>query len=182
MCRLVLERRLLLLERRELRLEILLLARALRVRDLRLDLPLLGLVLRHLLQDRRQRFRRLGAVADDLLRLRARAGDLLVQRHLLGLELVRGGLELRLLLLVGLRLARELGAVRLPASPLLLELLLMRGQLLALRVQRVRLRLELLLLALALLLLLLKLLLQARCLLVLAWVLASSPPQGCGAY
>ena len=137
---LVLELRLLVLERAQLRLELRLLARALRVLDLRLDLPLVGLVLRQPLDDRRQLLRRLGALADHRPRLRARRGDLLVQRHLLGLELVRGGLELRLLLRVGLRLPLELRLLRLQAPLLLLELLLLRGQLLALRIERVRLR------------------------------------------
>jgi hypothetical protein len=141
--------------------------------DLGLDLSLVGLVLRQPAKDRGQLLRRLRAVADHRARLRASRDDLLVQRDLLGLELVRGGLQLRLLLGVGLRLPLELRLLRLQASLLLLELLLLLGQLLALRVERVCLRRQLLLLALPLLLLLLELLLQRLGLLLLARVLAA---------
>ena len=134
---LLLERRLRLLERGELRLELLLLARVRRVLDLLFDLLLLGLVLRQLLQGGGQLLGRLRAVADELLRLRAPAGDLLVQCHLLGLELVRRGLNLRLLLLVRLRLSLERSLLRLQAALLLLELFLLRRELVALRGERV---------------------------------------------
>jgi hypothetical protein len=86
---------------------------------------------------------------------------LLVQGHLLRLELVRGRLELGLFLRVCSRLPLKLPLLALQASLLLLQLLLLRGELPPLGVERVCLRRELFLLALPLLLLLLELLLQA---------------------
>ena len=64
-------------------------------------------------------------LADDLLRLGAGRRDLLVQRDLVRLELVRGRLELRLLLRVRLRLPLEARLLGLRRPLLLLERLLL---------------------------------------------------------
>ena len=175
---LLLEARLLILELAQLRLELGLLARALGVLDLRLDLPLLRLVLRQPPDDRRELLGHLRPLADDLLRLGARRDDLLVQGDLVGLELVGRRLELSLLLRVRLRRTFEARLFGLERALLLLEsllLLLERGLLARERVGLLR---QALLLALPLLLLLLELLLQALGLLLLARVLAARLGRG----